>query len=418
MFRGGWTFEAVYRVVADAGGPDVVDGLQRLLEHSLIKSGRGDDTRGSMLETIRTFAADGLLESGELPTFSRRHADYFLALAEEAAPQLLGPGRDTWLERLGRDHDNIRAAIGWAIGVGDLGTALRLSTALMSFWHLRNQMTEGRAVIEALLESDLHDVDPAVVAGALAAAGELAVYSMDFATSIGYVSRGLEVYQEIGDVVGAARQLNNLGWANSIHNADAALGFFEEALAISKDTGVGDVIGNAYLGAATIHIRNGRIEEGRRDSVAAKEEFERAGERYLYVYGLVNLARIEDLTGHPDAALALLADALRVASEAGEAGVICTSLTHIADLLLDHGDPVLAVGLAAASDRRLRQVGGATTSEMSGLEPPLQRATRILDAPTFARVCSEEEALTIDDAVREALAYARRVESGLELLRS
>ena len=195
VFRGGWTFEAVQRVVADAGGPDVVDGLQRLLEHSLIKSERGDDPRGSMLETIRTFAADGLLESGELPAFSRRHADYFLALAEEAAPQLLGPGRDAWLERLGRDHDNIRAAIGWATAVGDIGTALRLSTTLMTFWHLRNQMTEGRAVIDALLESDLNDVEPAVVAGGLAAAGELAVYSMDFATSIGYVSRSLGLYQ-------------------------------------------------------------------------------------------------------------------------------------------------------------------------------------------------------------------------------
>ena len=60
-----------------------------------------------------------------------------------------------------------------------------------------------------------------------------------------------------------------------------------------------------------------------------------------------------------------------MASEAGEAGVICTSLAHIADLLLDHGDPILAVGLAGASDRRLRQVGGATTAEMSRASAPI-----------------------------------------------
>ena len=107
------------------------------------------------------------------------------------------------------------------------------------------------------------------------------------------MSRSLGLYREIGDVLGVARQLNNLGWANSIHNADAALEFFEEALAISNNTGVGDVIGNAYLGAATIHIRNGMIDEGRRDSLAARDEFERAGERYIYVYGLINLGRIE-----------------------------------------------------------------------------------------------------------------------------
>ena len=64
----------------------MLDSLEHLLEHSLIKSERGDDPRGSMLVTIRAFAADELLERGELPALSRRHADHFLALAEEAAP--------------------------------------------------------------------------------------------------------------------------------------------------------------------------------------------------------------------------------------------------------------------------------------------------------------------------------------------
>jgi predicted ATPase/class 3 adenylate cyclase len=416
VFRGGWTFDAVQQVLGKQEGSDVVEGLQRLLEHSLIKSDNTDEPRGSMLETIRAFAADELLRSGELPEFSRCHADFFLALAEEAAPYLLGPDRDPWLDRLGRDHDNVRAAIEWATSVGDIGTALRLSTALMTFWHLRNQMSEGRTVLDALLESDTADVEPAIVAGALAAAGELAVYSMDFSTSIGYVNRSLAIYRQIGDVLGSARQLNNLGWANSIPNGDAALSFFEEALDISRETGVGEVIGNALLGAATIHIRVGRIDEGRRDALAARAAFDDAGERYLYVYLLLDLGRIEDLQGHPDAAIALFAEALRMASLVGEGGVICTSLSHIADLLLDHGDHALAIALAAASERRLRQIGGATTVEMSGLEPPMLRGARLVEPTTFARASSDEEALTIDDAVHEALAVARRVEAGLDVL--
>jgi hypothetical protein len=105
-----------------------------------------------------------------------------------------------------------------------------------------------------------------------------------------------------------------------------------------------------------------------------------------------------------------------MASDVGEGGVICTSLSHIADLLLDHGDPVLAIGLAAASERRLREIGGATTVEMSGLEAPMLRGARLVDPSTFARASSDEEALTIDDAVREALAIARRVEASLDVL--
>jgi predicted ATPase len=291
VFRGGWTFDAVQQVLAEQDGPDVIEGLDQLLQHSLIKSDGTADPRGSMLETIRAFAADELLGSGELPEFSRRHADFILALAEEAPPHLLGPERDTWLQRLSRDHDNLRAAIEWATGVGDTRTALRLSTALMTFWHLRDQMTEGRAVLDALLRSDLADVEPAVVAGALAAAGELALYSMDFATALPHVDRSLATYRQAGDVLGMARQLNNLGWANSIPNPDAALSFFEEALDISRETGVGAVIGNALLGAATIHIRVGRIDEGRRDALSARAAFDEAGERYLYVYLLIDLGR-------------------------------------------------------------------------------------------------------------------------------
>jgi hypothetical protein len=85
------------------------------------------------------------------------------------------------------------------------------------------------------------------------------------------------------------------------------------------------------------------------------------------------------------------------------------------DLLLDHGDPALAIGLAAAIERRLRQIGGATTVEML-IELPMLRGARLVEPTTFARASSDEEALTMDDAVHEALAVARRVEAGLDVL--
>jgi tetratricopeptide (TPR) repeat protein len=239
---------------------------------------------------------------------------------------------------------------------------------------------------------------------------------MDFPTSIAYVSRSLEVYREIGDPVGAARQLNNLGWANSIPNPDAARAFFEEALEISRDSGAGDVIGNALLGAATILIRAGRIEEGREGAAAAVTAFEAAGERYLHVFALLDLGRVEDLERRPEAALARYAEALEMASHVGEGAVICTSLGAIANLLIDHGRDVLAVQLAAAIERRLGAMGGATTVEMMGLEPPMQRAAREVDPSAFGRASSDEEALTMEDAIREALAFARRVGSGLDAL--
>jgi predicted ATPase/class 3 adenylate cyclase len=415
VFRGGWTFGAAEQVLADEAA-DVIEGLQNLQEHSLIKIGNGEEPRGFMLETIREFAADELVRSGEYEEISRRHVEFFLRLTEEAAPNLLGPERDVWLQRLDRDHENVRAAIDWVTATGDIGTALRLCTALMTFWHLRDQMAEGRAILEPLLDSDLGGIDPAVVAGALAAAGELALFSMDFGTSAAYVSRSLAVYRRIGDPIGTARQLINLGWANSISDGDTALSFLEEALEVSRDTGAGDVIGSALLGAAVILNRTGRIDEGRQRALAARAAFEAAGERYLQVFAIINLGRVEELEGRPETALAFYADALRMASEAGEGAVICSSLGMIAHLLLDHGDQILAVGLAAASERRLQEMGGATTVEMLGLEPPMVRAAREVDPSIFAQASSEQEALTIDDAIRETLILARRVETGVEHL--
>ena len=125
VFRGWVAFEAVQRVAADAGGPDVMNGLQRLLEHSLIKSERGDDPRGSMLETIRTFAADGLLGAASFPRSRGATRTTSSRSPRRRLRSCSGRVATRGSISLGRDHDNIRAAIGWATAVGDIGTALR-----------------------------------------------------------------------------------------------------------------------------------------------------------------------------------------------------------------------------------------------------------------------------------------------------
>jgi predicted ATPase/class 3 adenylate cyclase len=416
-FRGGWTMEAAERIVGGpAGAAGVMDGLERLFERSLIRSDPTDESRWTMLEIIRAFAAEQLLASGEVTDIARLHEHYYMGLAEDAAPKLLGQERDEWLDRLGRDHANLRTAIGRATETGDLAVALRIAASLLTFWHLRNHMTEGRATLDGLLAGDLSGVPSAIVAAALGAAGELATYQADYPTGYQYTSRSLALFRRAGDPAGTAHQLSMLGWVMMMPEPQTALGLFEESLQISAQIGAEAMTGDAHLGSGVALFRTGRLDESRERASAAVAAFEASGERYLRVYALATLGLVDLRQGYPREAVGNYAEGLRVASDAGASDVLATALDFFADLLLDRGDRVFAVRLAAAGEQLRMAMGGATGAEMIGVERPLIRASRIMDEATYGSARIEGTALTAEDATREALAFAARVAAGAELL--
>ena len=100
------------------------------------EEGAEGEPRLVMLETIREYAQERLEESGEAEAVRRVHAEYFLALAEEAEPMLWGAEDAAWLERLEQEHDNMRAALSWAIEHEEATLALRVGAALRWFWYM------------------------------------------------------------------------------------------------------------------------------------------------------------------------------------------------------------------------------------------------------------------------------------------
>jgi predicted ATPase len=113
IFAGGWSLDAAQSVCAGAwDAQEVVDGLGSLINHSLVQQGELDaPPRYRMLETIRQFAWEQLVESGEAEDARRRHAGWALQLAEEAADQLQGRNQGVWLAALDREHENLQAAL-------------------------------------------------------------------------------------------------------------------------------------------------------------------------------------------------------------------------------------------------------------------------------------------------------------------
>jgi predicted ATPase/class 3 adenylate cyclase len=150
VFAGGATTEAAQEVArAD------IDALQGLVDKQLLsrRRGSGPGARLSMLETVREYAGERLAADPKAPEVHERHCRHYIALAEQAEPELLTRGDAVWLPRLDAEVENLRAALGWNLRHGNPAQALRLAGLLTRFWEIRNRHGEGLDWIEAALEA-------------------------------------------------------------------------------------------------------------------------------------------------------------------------------------------------------------------------------------------------------------------------
>jgi len=230
VFSGGCTLEAAEAVCG--GYEAVLDGVESLLDKSLLREVHSSDgvTRLLMLETIREYGLERLEASGEAAELRRKHAMYYLDLAEHAEPQLHGLDQVAALDQLEAEHDNLRAAAAWSQTQPDAAeVGLRLAGALLWFWLVRGYFREGGRALAAGLAAG-GDVSPAVRIKALMAAGHLAQYERDFMRSSALLEQGIAIARSMGDEVSAARALSLLGETARIQ------GDFEHATALMEDS--------------------------------------------------------------------------------------------------------------------------------------------------------------------------------------
>jgi non-specific serine/threonine protein kinase len=190
-----------------------------------------------MLETIREYGLDQLGASGEAEAMRRAHLAYYLGLAEAAEPELAGPEQAPWLDRLEAEHDNLRAALAWAVDREEDDTALRLSTALLSYWQTRCTPREGVGWVEQAL-TRAATAGPSLRARALLGHGPFAIALGDFARAQTAFAETLALRREAGDRPGIAQALTGLGFVESHQGVfPAARALLEEALAIRRELG-------------------------------------------------------------------------------------------------------------------------------------------------------------------------------------
>ncbi|HET7488920.1 MAG TPA: tetratricopeptide repeat protein [Acidimicrobiales bacterium] len=239
LFPAGATLDAAVEVCAGGDVPpaEVFDTMAALVAKSLVVAETsGVETRFRLLETVRLYARDRLDEAGELEDALRRHASWYTDLAESAEVHLTGRDQGSWLRRIEIEHDNVRAALEWAIGGGDAELAQRLSGALTLWWRVRGYFSEGRSYLDEALAVGPSTPD-GVRAKALWGVGFLATMLGDTDQSAACLEEALSLYRRLGDRKGSARSLLLLADCRVHCDASSAMALLEESAGLAREVG-------------------------------------------------------------------------------------------------------------------------------------------------------------------------------------
>jgi len=440
VFCGGFTLAAA-EVVCGAGTLGV---LTRLVRKSLVSAEDwAGDKRYRLLETVRAYAAEALDAAGETDAWQTRHADYYLALVEEAEPHLKSAGQRTWLAAIQREDDNLRAALQFFIAVGDTESECRLTGALWRPSYLAGHYSACRGWLEAALKHE--DVDPSVRARTLHGAGALALYQCDYAVAAGHLGNALETYLDQGDEHGRAGVLTLLGSiARERGDYDSALELHQEAEQLCR------ILGDEWGAASALELASlatwlnadfdsswafcGRgleaaravqdeerigwcrvdlaaishylddAEEAQRQLAEALSSFEALGFKEGIAWSLNLLGTVHASAGRTDEAIGALAESLRLHRELGDRWRLGSVLEAIAAALVhreEYGDAAILLRVA----ERLRTDIG---TPVPPCERPAHDATVAavrsnLDETALRRANRRASTLSLDEACSRVL---------------
>jgi predicted ATPase/class 3 adenylate cyclase/DNA-binding CsgD family transcriptional regulator len=432
VFPGGFTLDAAEAVAADelVDPYEILDLLARLVDKSLVQLDDDErtDTRYRLLETIRQYARERLVESGETNATLERHLTHFLALAEHAEPELHRAGGRTWLAHLEADHDNFRTALEWADTSDDHERFLRLVTALTLFWELRGHLPAGARWFARALAAD--DVPSVMRARALWGAAHVALYSDDFETAMQRAPEALAMAEALGDQWTTARALNTSGyaqlWFDPAGARDALKTSVDLGRAIGDDWAVADglkMITVAWLvqddheglshalddlaGIAThldnrfftawYHcglgysgLRRGELDTARREFEASLDDCRDVGDPATASIAIAYLGELEVLTGLHDAARERLETFLAHAGATGGGMGVPFALIQLATLMLGCGD---ATGARALVDPLIDSLRADSIAFYLAAALSVQGAAHLAtgDAPAARSVLEEAD---------------------------
>ncbi len=444
VFRGGCTLEGVESVCDTRGdlGLDVLDGMDSMVDKSLVQQVPGTETRFTLLSTIREYALERLAASDDEPATRRAHAAYYLVLAEEGAHEVTANSQ--WLDLFELEHENFRAALDHLIKVGDADWSLRLGAALFRFWETREYFAEGRDAIDRLLALEKTAPRPKLRARLQFAAAVLAGEQADFDSARQLFEDSLESCVELNDNRGVAVALNALAvQARNRGELTDASSLFERCLDIWKDIGGFSDIARSLSNLANVTKLQGDYTRASALYVDCLTMFRKAGDGAGVAWTLNYQADVAREKGDFAAARLFCEQSLSAFRQLRDTWGIASALSDLAGLSYDQGNneearrlyaeslwlfrdlghkrgvarvlECLAASAAAQSnsEQALRWAGAAaalrdrlgaplTPADQARLEKPLEFARRALGSPASLTAWMEGWAMPLEEAIKEA----------------
>ncbi len=441
VFSGGFRRDAAREICGAT-----LEILKELVDRSLLRHSL--EGRYELHELIRQYAAQQLALAGEDGQVRRQHAVYFRALAERAEPELLGPEQQRWLARLDEEHDNLRAALRWALG-GGIEEALAIGGALPRYWATRGFFNEGRHWLEQALAHPDRDAAPAEIRlRALNAAGTLARLQGDLARAQQHLEECLSLSRASEAQRWSAVALNALGLvARRQGDSHRAACLYEESIALSREAGDRRTLINAISNLAGVlnaqgdHARAAELyeeslafsrEAGDQLGIAADlnnlanavfdlgnypraralyeeslELYRAGGDLYGVSLALYNLGDLAHREGQPDRAGAYLCEGLAIALSQHNRLACAEYLEKLAALAASQGVPEHAARLWGAAEREREALGAARPPEHAEAHATEVGAARAAaGASAFSAAWAAGRALQLEDAVAYVLSQS------------
>jgi predicted ATPase/class 3 adenylate cyclase len=397
VFRGGCTLETAEEV-CDAD----LDLLQSLVGKSLV---RAEGERFTMLETIREYARERLAEDAEEEMLRRRHAEHYLALAEEADVQARAGEQRSGLARLALEHDNLRAALSCLRERREPTLVLRLARALGFFWSLRGFWDEGARWLEDALE---HAPEPtAVRARALVAFVGLKRHR-DLERSTAAAEEAIAIFRTLGDDDGLADSLISAGVLLGMGGAGAQAGtLLEEAVGLATARGDRRALGTALSNLSGVALAEGDYERATEWAAKSLVIVREIGDRYGVALSVVNLGLAAIQLGRYPEALDWYHQSLVASREIGWKQGVWHGMEGAGAALALLGDVERAARLIGYGDALRKELASSLEEVEQEVHDSAIAALRGQLGERLDALLAEGRALTLEEALECAFAGSR-----------
>lgn len=336
VFVGGWTLEAAEAVCDEMA----LDTLTALLDHSLVSQTTGGDgeLRFGMLETIREYTLERLRADAEEQDIRRNHATFYLNLAERAEAALIGPDQASWLTRLEQEHDNIRAALQWALDHDQNDIAVRLTAAVWRFWHVHGHVIEGRRWLDAVAARRSGIASPAR-AKSLCGAGWIANAQGDIAQAERYFAESLSVARNLDHPHSIGLALSGLGrMAHLQGDEQRAAMLYEESLRLFRALDDTEEVGWSVMRLGLLACDQQQYERATQLLEESVASFTAVGYDWGVTWSLMYLGNIALSQDNYDRATRLYEESLAHFRVLGDKSSMAASLTFLGQAALSQGN--------------------------------------------------------------------------------